>query len=213
MDTIERTADERMAERELLAAFATAPTAVISDNLNRLPGMVGLRPFHRQDHQLVGRALTVRVAPGDNFFVHKALDIAKPGDVIVVDAGGATDRAIVGGIMMEIGKSRQIAGFVIDGAIRDLREISSSDLPCYARACIHRGPYKNGPGALNVPITVGGQVVLPGDIVVGDEDGVLSFPLEGAQELLAKVRAHEKKEEDIIKSIRAGTYSNAYAKS
>lgn len=213
MKTSSHVEDVHMSEQELLAAFATAPTSVISDNLDRLPGMVGLRPFHRQTQNMVGLALTVRVAPGDNFFAHKALAIAKPGDVIVIDAGGATDRAIIGGIMMEIGKFRQIAGFVIDGAIRDLRDISSSDLPCFARGAIHRGPYKNGPGALNVPVTVGGQVVMPGDIVVGDEDGVLSFPLDGAQKLLSKVRAHEAKEEEMIKSIREGTYKNAYAES
>lgn len=213
MGTADHPAQESMSDQELLDAFATAPTAIISDNLDRLPGMVGLRPFHRPGRQLVGRALTVRVAPGDNFFAHQALDIASPNDVIVIDAGGATDRAIIGGIMLEIGKSRQIAGFVVDGAIRDLRDISASDLPCYARGCIHRGPYKNGPGTLSEPVTVGGQVILPGNIVVGDEDGVLSFPRAGAEALLDRVRAQERKEEEIIATIRAGTYTNAYAKS
>ncbi len=203
----------READQELLDAFATAPTAIISDNLDRLPGMVGLRPYHRYVGQMVGCALTVRVAPGDNLFVHKAIEIAKPGDVIVVDAGGATDRAIIGGIMMAIAETRKLAGFVIDGAIRDLRDIASSALPCFARGVTHRGPYKHGPGKLNVPVTIGGQVVDPGDIVVGDEDGVVSFPVDGAEDLLKAVRAHEAKEEEMLRSIRAGTYSNAYASS
>lgn len=197
----------------LLGAFATAPTAVISDNLDRLPGMVGLRPFHRMERQMVGRALTVRVPAGDNLYIHKALGIARPGDVVVIDAGGATDRAVIGGIMMEIAQSRQLAGYVIDGAIRDLRDISSNDFPVYARGVIHRGPYKHGPGAMNVPVTVGGQVVQPGDIVVGDEDGVVSFSPAIAEDLLAAVRAQEAREEEIIRSIRAGTYTNAYTKS
>jgi RraA family protein len=197
--------------RDLLTAFGAASTAVISDNLARLPGAVGLRPFHRGG-TMVGRAFTVRTASGDNLIIHKALDLAQPGDVLVVDGGGDTSRALVGEIMTSIAQSRGAAGMVIDGAIRDARAISKSDFPCFARAAIHRGPYKNGPGELNVPVTVGGMIVHPGDIVVGDEDGVVAFPASTAADLLRAVQDQEAREAEILRSIAEGRYVGAYAR-
>ncbi|WP_306752888.1 RraA family protein [Paracoccus actinidiae] len=185
---------------ELIAGFKKTATANISDNLDRLPGFVGIRPYHRVNGTMVGRAMTIRVAAGDNLYVHKALDQMRPGDVLVVDAEGATNRAIIGEIITTLAETRGAAGFVIDGAIRDLGTIAANEFPCFAREVTHRGPYKFGPGAINIPVTIGGQVVNPGDIVVGDEDGVLSFPVEGAEDLLSKVRAHEAREVEILMS-------------
>lgn len=196
---------------EILAAFGTAATAVISDNLARLPGAVGLRPFHRGG-TMVGRALTVRTAAGDNLAIHKALELIQPGDVVVVDGGGDTSRALIGEIMASIAKSRGAAGMVIDGAIRDAKALSRSDFPCFARAAIHRGPYKNGPGESNVPVTIGGMVVHPGDIVVGDEDGVVAFPPAIAADLLKAVQAQETHEAEVLRSIAEGRYVGAYAR-
>lgn len=197
---------------DLLLGFATTSTAVISDNLQRLPGVIGLRPFHRGSHVLVGRALTVRVAAGDNLFIHKALELVHPGDVLVVDGDGDCNRALIGEIMASIGRTRGAAGFVIDGAIRDSGAIQNGEFPIFARAVIHRGPYKNGPGAINVPVSIGGLVISPGDIVVGDNDGIVSFPVEGAAELLHAVRAQEKREEEMLKQIHEGTYQGAYGR-
>jgi RraA family protein len=197
--------------RDLLTAFGAASTAVISDNLSRLPGAVGLRPFHRGG-TMVGRALTVRTAGGDNLTIHKALDLVQQGDVLVVDGGGDTSRALIGEIMTSIAQSRGAAGMVIDGAIRDARAISQSDFPCFARAAIHRGPYKNGPGELNVPVTVGGMIVHPGDIVVGDEDGGVAFPASTAADLLRAVQDQEAREAEILRSIAEGRYVGAYAR-
>jgi regulator of RNase E activity RraA len=132
--------------------------------------------------------------------------------VIVVDGGGDISRALVGEIMATVAISRGAAGFVIDGAVRDAGTLAKQDFPCFARAAIHRGPYKNGPGAINVPVSIGGMVVAPGDIVVGDEDGVVAFPQEIAADLLRKVRAQEEREAEILKSIREGRYAGAYAK-
>jgi RraA family protein len=199
------------ADPALLAQFRTAATAVISDNLARLPGGVGIRPFHRGG-TMAGTALTVRVAAGDNLVIHQALELVRPGDVIVVDGGGDVSRALVGEIMATIAMSRGAAGLVIDGAIRDAGALAKQDFPCFARAAIHRGPYKNGPGAINVPVSIGGMVVTPGDIVVGDEDGVVAFPQAIAADLLQKVRAQEDREAEILKSIREGRYVGAYAK-
>ncbi|OJU69308.1 MAG: methyltransferase, partial [Rhizobiales bacterium 63-7] len=192
--------------------FRDAPSAVISDNLDRLPGSIGLRPFHRSG-KLVGSAFTVRTRPGDNLAIHRALEMVGPGDVIVVDGGGDETRALIGEIMKEIAEWRKAEGFVIDGAIRDVTAFAASDFPCYARAVIHRGPYKNGPGEINVPVSIGGCVVSPGDIVVGDGDGIVSFPAEIAATLLSAVQAQLAREEQMIKTIRDGRYEGTYARS
>ena len=189
----------------LTASFKTAPTSVISDNLERLPGAVGLRPFHRGG-SMAGPAFTIRTAAGDNRAIHQALELFRPGDVLVVDGGGDTSRALIGEIIAQIAEHRGAAGFVIDGAIRDAGALARSSFPVFARAAIHRGPYKNGPGETNVPVSIGGMVVHPGDIVVGDEDGVVAFPQSRAADLLVAVREQEAKEEAILKSVRDGTY-------
>lgn len=197
---------------DLIEAFRAAPTALISDNLDRLPGAVGLRPFHRDASSMAGRALTVSTAAGDNLFIHKALEQVRPGDVLVVDGGGATDRALVGEIMVAIAASRGCVGFVIDGAIRDSAAIGAGSFPVFARAAIHRGPYKNGPGIIGGAICVGGMVVNTGDIVVGDADGVVAFPADLARDLLSRVNAQEVREAELLRAIDAGTYDGFYAR-
>jgi RraA family protein len=171
-----------------------------------------LRPFHKSG-QLVGVAFTVKTRPGDNLAIHKALELVGPGDVIVVDGGGDESRALVGEIMKTIAEYRGAAGYVIDGAIRDAAAIAASDFPFFARAAIHRGPYKSGPGEINVPVAIGGTVIAPGDIVVGDDDGVVSFPQAIAAELLDKVKAQIKREADTLTAIREGRYQGSYGKS
>jgi len=190
--------------------FRSAPTSIISDNLQRMSGAVGLVPFHHKG-KLVGRALTVRTRSGDNLAIHQALELVTPGDVVVVDGGGDTTRALVGEIMATIAKTRGATGFVIDGAIRDAGAFAESDFPCFARAAIHRGPYKNGPGEINVPVSVGGCLISPGDVVVGDEDGVVSFPASIIPTLVEGVKAQMAREAETMSSILAGTYKGAYA--
>ncbi|WP_158742391.1 RraA family protein [Acidisphaera sp. L21] len=200
-----------LADPALIAEFKTAQTAIISDNLSRLPGSPGLRPFHKGG-VMVGTALTVRTRGGDNLAIHEALALVRPGDVVVVDGGGDVSRALIGEIMMTIAIHRGAAGMVIDGAIRDVGAIAAGDFPVYARAAIHLGPYKNGPGEINVPVTIGGMVVEPGDIIVGDEDGIVAFPQSDAAELLIAVRKQEAKEADTLQSIREGRYTGGYGK-
>src|SRR5262245_62645355 len=120
----------------LIEAFRNAPTSIISDNLARLAGSVGLKPFHRGG-RMVGTAFTVRTRPGDNLAIHRALELVGPGDVIVVDGGGDETRALVGEIMKNIAQWRKAEGYVIDGAIRDVASFAADDFPCYARAVIH----------------------------------------------------------------------------
>lgn len=191
--------------------FKGVATAIISDNLERLPGAAGLRPFHRGG-PMAGPAFTIRTAAGDNRTIHQALELFRPGDVLVIDGGGDEGRALIGEIMATIAESRGAAGMVIDGAIRDAGALARSDFPVFARAAIHRGPYKNGPGHTGVPVSIGGMVVHPGDVVVGDEDGVVAFPPSIAAELIRSVREQEAREEATLRSVRDGTYKSAYAK-
>jgi regulator of RNase E activity RraA len=151
---------------------------------------------------MVGTALTVKVGPGDNLMVHKAIDIARPGDVIVVDAGGICTQAIIGEIMSAIAERRGAAGMVIDGAIRDADALAISPFPVYARGVTHRGPYKNGPGEINVPVVIGDAVINPGDIIIGDDDGLLALPQALANETIALAQDQAKKEAAMLKTIR-----------
>lgn len=187
----------------LLAQLSTVAAAHLSDIMHRMPAAASeIRPYHKGG-RLIGPALTVRVPPGDNLMVHKAIDIARPGDVIVVDAGGITTQAIIGEIMSLLAQTRGVAGMVIDGSIRDAGAIAASPFPVYARGVTHRGPYKNGPGEINVPVSIGGLVIRPGDIVVGDEDGLLALPPEEAAVIAKAAVAYAQKEEEILAAIRA----------
>ena len=138
---------------------------------------------------------------------HKAMDLAKPGDVVVIAAGGVCERAILGELMATYCKLQGLAGIVVDGAVRDRDALQRMDLPIYAKGVTPNGPYKNGPGEIGTIISVGGQVVHPGDILVGDGDGVVVIPWEDAGEILEKTRATSAKEEQIMATmLRDGTY-------
>lgn len=191
--------------------FRNIPTSILSDNLERLRGTSGLRPFHT-GQRMVGRALTVKTREGDNLAIHQALAGAEANTVIVVDGGGSVSRALVGAIMKEIAESRGVRGFVIDGAIRDADSFRADTFPCFARGVTHRGPYKDGPGHINIAVSIDGNVVQPGDFVVGDEDGIVFFSPSEATELLAKAAHQIAAEGAIIERIRAGHYENEYAR-
>ena len=192
---------------ELVARFEGMPVANIDDNMNRIAAVdAAIEPIGKG--QLLGTAFTIRVPQGDNLMFHAAMDLAKPGDVIVIDAGGFTDRAIFGELMATYCKSRGIKGIVCDGAIRDRDGLAAmEDFPVYARSATPNGPYKNGPGEINVPVVIGGKLVHPGDIVVGDGDGVLFIDPAIADQLADATQAVEKKEADIMEHIlKDGTY-------
>ena len=192
----------------LVALFKDLPVANIDDNMNRTASVCSAIEPIGYKGQLLGTAFTVRVAQGENLMFHAAMDLAKPGDVIVIDAGGFTERAIFGELMATYCKSRGIKGIVCDGAIRDRGGLAAlEDFQVYARAAIPNGPYKNGPGEINTPVCIGGVTVYPGDIVVGDDDGVLFIRPENAEALAAATNAVQKKEADILAHIlNDGTY-------
>lgn len=189
--------------------FKAIPTSHLSDNLGRLEGVVGLRRFHRS-RKLVGTAVTVKTRPGDNLLTYKALSMMSPGHVLVVDVGGVITNAIVGELLMLYAQQRGCAGFVVDGAIRDSAAFVQADFPCYARDVNHRGPYKSGPGSINVPVSIGGQVVNPGDFIVGDEDGLVVFAPSQVQTLLAAARSTAAMEQTLREEILTGAVNQSW---
>ena len=194
----------------LVAELAKMVTPHLSDSMERLYAAgAQLRPMHREG-KVAGPAYTVKTAAGDNLLVHKALDTARAGDVIVVDAGGYLDNAIIGELMMSRARQRGVAGIVIWGAIRDSAEIGAGTYPVFAAGVTHRGPYKNGPGEINVPITVAGMAVNPGDIIVGDADGLVAVPQEMAERILASAKGILEKETASMKQILAGTVDRSW---
>lgn len=198
------------ADKELLHRFDGIATPLISDNMNRLQGMSSeLRPLHKS-MTILGTAFTVKTRAGDNLMVHKAIDMAEPGDIIVVDAGGDKTQAILGEIMMRIAMKKGLAGFIVDGTVRDSAAFYHEDFPCFARGITHRGPYKEGPGEINVPVTVGGMIVHPGDVIVGDHDGVVAVPLDMAEDICNLALAQQEREVQIMESIENGTIDRSW---
>jgi RraA family protein len=197
-------------DASLVRLFEGIPTPIISDNLSRLTGTHNLKPYHRVGVPLLGPALTVRVRSGDNLMIHKALQLGKPGDVLVVDGGGCIDRALFGDIMKNVAKMRQFAGIVLDGAIRDVAAYRDDSFPCFARAVTHIGPYKDGPGEVNVPVSIDGMVVMPGDIVAGDDDGVVFISPREAKAVAEAARNKLAAETAILDSIAKRTYDDSW---
>jgi len=190
---------------ETVARFRPLPVANISDSMARMfAAGPRLRPMHAGG-VMAGPAFTVRTRPGDNLMVHKALDLAEPGDIVVVDAGGDLTNAIIGEIMTTYAALRGIGGIVIDGAIRDSDSLRASSFPVYAAGVTHRGPYKDGPGEINVPIAVGGMVIEPGDLVIGDGDGLLAVPFDRVEEVAAATEAKQRAEDATLAGMRAGS--------
>jgi RraA family protein len=197
---------------ETVRALGEFDTPDISDIMNRLYSLEsGIHVLTDPAQRIVGPACTVKVFPGDNLMVHKALDIAEPGDVIVVDAQGSTMTAVLGGLISTKARHRGIAGFVVDGLVRDLQEILAlGDLPVFARGITPIGPLQRGPGEINYPVCAGGIVVGPGDVVVGDRNGVVVVPHSAADDVLTRLRAKAAREAAYVAAVAAGNFSNSW---
>lgn len=190
---------------ELIEAYREIPSSNIGDVVLRMNCMFGgIKAYNKRP--LVGPAFTVKVPAGDNLVAQTALDYAQPGDIIVIDGAGYEDRALVGGMMLAYAEERQLGGFVVNGAVRDLDDIKKSPLPVFAIAATPLGPYREGPGEINVPVVCGGQVVMPGDLLVGDTDGIVVIPKNDAEALLDACRANVAMEQDEMDQMKAGTY-------
>lgn len=192
--------------RELLSIYS--PSCVIADSMERAGVMhSSIKPV--SGHRFIGVALTVKLFPGDLVDCLDALSVATEGDAIVVDACGDTETSVWGGLMSELCKRKGVQGGVVDGAVRDVDEIRAIGFPLWARAMVPRSthsPYSHRlePLEVNVPITCGGVLVYPGDIILADEIGVVVIPGEKAVEILARARELAKKEEQVRQRIREG---------
>lgn len=191
--------------------FSEFEVADISDHLNRLYGVeCSIRCLSGEGRRLIGQACTVKVYPGDNLMVHKALDVARPGDIVVIDAGGSIKNAVLGDTISMKARHRGIAGFIVDGYVRDLDGIRDVGLPVYGRGETLIGPLHRGPGEINYPICCGGVVVNPGDIVVADSGGIVIIPLEYCQQLHGKLLRHKDRQTTYLAAVRRGEFSNAW---
>ncbi len=192
----------------LTQMFSDFETPDVSDILNR---MYTMSPEIRNvvnGRPLVGPALTVKVFPGDNLMVHKALDVARPGDVVVIDTSGSQRNAVLGDLVANKARHRGIAGFIVDGLVRDLPGLQEADLPVFARGVTPFGPLHRGPGELNYAVSCGGIVVNPGDIIVADSSGIAVVRREVAEETILRLRAHRACMRKYVADVKAGNFSN-----
>lgn len=186
--------------KDLVEGFRGVPVANIADNMYRQSCIdAKIRPMNKAP--LLGSAFTVKSRTADNLLLHKAIDMAQPGDIIVVDCQGDVVNSVVGKLMISWAARRGVSGMIIDGAIRDVDALQEMNFPVYAAGITPKGPFKDGPGEINVPVSCGGIVVNPGDILVGDVDGVVVISPKDAPEVLEKAKAMLVREEKILKQI------------
>jgi regulator of RNase E activity RraA len=189
-------------DAQLMAQFAPFDTPDVSDLLNRMSSAApAIHCLTSLKHKLVGP---------DNLMVHKSLDIAQPGDVIVIDAGGTSVNATLGNLVCAKAQHLGIAGFIIDGYVRDLPKILPLDFPVFARGATTTGPGHRGPGEINYAINCGGVVVNPGDVVVADAAGVVFVPRDHAEDILERLADFAKKNRDYFAAIQKGNFSNQW---
>ncbi|MBP0616140.1 RraA family protein [Jiella mangrovi] len=195
---------------DLVNRFKDIPAANVSDNMLRITaGGSSMRPMHAGG-VLAGPAFTVKSRPGDNLVLHKALDLAAPGDVVVVDAGGDLTNALFGELMAAYAEAKGLAGVVLHGAIRDYATINRSNFPIFAAGVTHRGPYKEGPGEINVPIAIDGMVIEPGDLMLGDDDGLVCVPKAMVEDVYATSKAKNDNEDAQLRDIKSGKWDRSW---
>jgi RraA family protein len=199
----------------IVKGLALFDTPSVSDLMNRLYSLApGIHSMTDPALPIAGPAITVKVFPGDNLMVHKSLDIAEPGDVVVVDARASTMTAVLGDLVCTKARHRGVAGFVVDGFVRDLPAIQAlGNFPVYARGATPIGPLHRGPGEINYPISVGGVVVQAGDIIIGDANGVVVVPRDVAPELLSRLKDRSATEAAYYAAVARGEFSNEWVDS
>jgi regulator of RNase E activity RraA len=186
----------------LVDQFRSMASPNLADAMGRFNFMDGI--VSRSGVRVCGPALTVNCRPADNLMVHKALQLAERGDVVVVATGGNTVSAVFGGLMAEASSAKGIGGIVVDGALRDVEDLTRLRFPAFSRSVCPGGCDKDGPGEINVPICCGNTVVCPGDLIVGDSDGVAVVPYARAQEVLDLVKQLVDRERARVEEIHAG---------
>ena len=197
-------------EREIIDSIGVFEVPDISDTLNRLYALDSqIRLQNSEEYALCGNVCTVRVFPGDNLMVHKALDICRPGDIIAVDAHGERSlNAILGDLICTKAKHRGIAGFVVDGLVRDMPGIDELGFPVFARGTTAVGPLHRGPGEINYPISCGGVVINPGDILIADKAGTVVIPHGHVAMILARLKSNREHMASYLSAVQRGEFSN-----
>jgi regulator of RNase E activity RraA len=190
-------------DADLVARFQGLASSNLADVMGRFHFMdPGIQM--RTGLPVCGVCLTVIARPADNLMIHKALELARPGDVIVVNTCGNVTSAVFGELMGNAAVAVGLGGLIVDGAVRDVAALAELRLPVFSRSVCAGGCDKDGPGEINVPIACGNTVVMPGDIVVGDADGVAIVPCEEAEEVLKLVQGLKERETKRIAEIRSG---------
>ncbi|WP_374935188.1 RraA family protein [Neobacillus driksii] len=180
---------------KIIKDFLGIPTTCISDAMDGLNNLhPAIKPL-KERYKLAGRAYTVKIPVGENLSVLKAIREANPGDILVVDAKGDQYRAIAGDFVVGMAQTLGIGGLVVDGVIRDIVAIKALNFPVFSRGTTVAASAKAGVGEVNVPISCGGVPVNPGDIIVGDADGVVVIPQAIEKRILALSVEKLKKDE------------------
>ena len=197
---------------EVVKRLAKFDTPTISDNLNRLYALDAGIQCLTKVNRLAGSVCTVNVYPGDNLMVHKALDVARPGDVVMINAHGASGstNAVLGDLVVMKSKHRGIAGYIVDGLIRDLPGILELGIPVFARGTTAVGPLHRGPGEINFPIACGGVVTNPGDVAVADQAGIVVVPHSFAAELVTRLESGAASAASYLAAVQKGSFSNSW---
>jgi regulator of RNase E activity RraA len=193
-------------EDRVIERLRQAASSNLADAMGRF-GFMDPGITSRTGRRLCGTAVTVQCRPGDNLMVHKALEVAAPGEIVVATTCGNTTNAIFGELMAHAAVARRLGGIVVDGAIRDVSGISALELPAFSRSVCAGSCDKDGPGEVNVPIACGGVVVMPGDVVVGDDDGVVIVPRGAVRQVLENLDGLVERERKRVAEIRAGVVS------
>lgn len=198
--------------KEIIEAFSKQASATVHEASGRKgPVASAIKPIAK-GIKICGPALTVQCAPGDNLMLHKALEIAQPGDVIVATTNGGYEYGYWGGLMATSAIARNLGGLAIDGCIRDSEEIINMGFPIFARGFSIRGTVKNTLGLINYPTVFGGIMVEPGDLILGDDDGIVVVKRSECEEMLEKSIKRVKAEEEKTKILQSGISSVEYNK-
>ncbi len=189
---------------KILEGFAKLPTCIVSDAQGRNNTMdAPIKPL-KSDWKISGSAITVKAMVGNNLGVHQALNCAKENDIIVVDGNGYENIALWGGIMTEIAVNKKIGGLIVDGSIRDVERALELDFPIFCKGVSPRGPHKGWGDDVNVPISCGGVAVLPGDLILGDSDGVVVIHKKFAESVLKLAKERTQLEKNWVQEIKNG---------
>ena len=193
-------------DEDSLAAWREIPAAVASDCMNRAQTMAAVMKPLAPGMRLCAQARTVACMVGDNGPIHAAVRQIEPGhgEALIVAAGGYSDTAVWGGLLTQAAMTRGIAGVVVDGAVRDAAEIRTLGFPCFASAIVPAGPHKGFGGTLDGTVSCAGCVLRPGDLVLGDDDGIAVVPLERQAEVLAAAQKKIAQEEDALRRLTEG---------